>query len=132
MNFIDQKTINEIEVLTKKYGFFHWFLEFPDVFERNERGFDCILGNPPWENVQPEEKQFFNSCRPDVAAVDGEKRKKLIESLKNQEPNTYALWQRHVRDINLLVKYIKSSGAYPFQGRGKLISMAFLLNFPRT
>ena len=26
--------------------FFHWFLEFPEVF--NEGGFDCILGNPPF------------------------------------------------------------------------------------
>jgi len=26
--------------------FFHWFLEFPEVFEHG--GFDCILGNPPF------------------------------------------------------------------------------------
>jgi len=26
--------------------FFHWFLEFPDVFAKG--GFDCILGNPPY------------------------------------------------------------------------------------
>lgn len=27
--------------------FFHWFLEFPTVFQRG--GFDCILGNPPFK-----------------------------------------------------------------------------------
>lgn len=26
--------------------FFHWFLEFPQVFQKG--GFDCILGNPPY------------------------------------------------------------------------------------
>lgn len=26
--------------------FFHWFLEFPDVFRQS--GFDCVLGNPPF------------------------------------------------------------------------------------
>lgn len=26
--------------------FFHWFLEFPEVFQNG--GFDCILGNPPY------------------------------------------------------------------------------------
>jgi uncharacterized protein (DUF433 family) len=26
--------------------FFHWFLEFPEVFQKG--GFDCILGNPPY------------------------------------------------------------------------------------
>jgi hypothetical protein len=25
---------------------FHWYIEFPDIFERG--GFDCILGNPPF------------------------------------------------------------------------------------
>jgi hypothetical protein len=35
--------------------FFHWELEFPEVFyapdgtARDDRGFDAILGNPPWE-----------------------------------------------------------------------------------
>lgn len=28
------------------YRFFHWFLEFPEVFQNG--GFDCILGNPPF------------------------------------------------------------------------------------
>jgi hypothetical protein len=27
-------------------GFFHWFLEFPEIAARG--GFDCILGNPPY------------------------------------------------------------------------------------
>lgn len=27
-------------------NFFHWFLEFPEVF--SEGGFDCVLGNPPF------------------------------------------------------------------------------------
>lgn len=27
---------------------FHWPLEFPEVFERKDRGFDCVFGNPPF------------------------------------------------------------------------------------
>ena len=33
-------------VLASEKRFFHWFLEFPEVF--NQGGFDCILGNPPF------------------------------------------------------------------------------------
>ena len=38
--------------------FFHWRLEFPDVFHdvsgepRNDAGFDAIIGNPPWEMLR--------------------------------------------------------------------------------
>jgi len=27
---------------------FHWPLEFPEVFQRHDGGFDCIVGNPPF------------------------------------------------------------------------------------
>ena len=30
---------------------FHWEIEFPEVFERNSRGFDAIVGNPPFLNA---------------------------------------------------------------------------------
>ncbi len=32
--------------LAHEKRFFHWFIEFPEVF--SEGGFDCILGNPPF------------------------------------------------------------------------------------
>ena len=43
------------------HPFFHWPLEFPDVFECG--GFDVVLGNPPWERIklQPEEVSFFGT-----------------------------------------------------------------------
>jgi hypothetical protein len=33
-------------VVSQNQRFFHWFLEFPEVFQQG--GFDCILGNPPF------------------------------------------------------------------------------------
>jgi len=33
-------------VVAQEKRFFHWFLEFPEVFQND--GFDCILGNPPF------------------------------------------------------------------------------------
>ncbi|MFQ5741381.1 MAG: Eco57I restriction-modification methylase domain-containing protein, partial [Acidobacteriota bacterium] len=35
--------------LAARHRFFHWELEFPDVFARAGSGFDALLGNPPWE-----------------------------------------------------------------------------------
>ena len=37
----------EANAASQVYPFFHWPLEFPDVFERG--GFDVVLGNPPWD-----------------------------------------------------------------------------------
>ena len=44
--------------------FFHWELEFPDVFRRANSGFDAMLGNPPWDIAKPVSKEFFSNLDP--------------------------------------------------------------------
>jgi len=43
----------------------HWPLAFPQVFASG--GFDCVLGNPPWEHVELKEEEFFSVRNPFVA-----------------------------------------------------------------
>ena len=40
------RKVAKAAVVALQHRFFHWFLEFPEVF--SEGGFDCILGNPPF------------------------------------------------------------------------------------
>lgn len=44
---------------------FHWPLAFPQVFAKG--GFDCVLGNPPWERIKLQEEEFFATRSPLVA-----------------------------------------------------------------
>jgi hypothetical protein len=48
----------------ERLRFFHWELEFPDVFTEEGAGFDAVVGNPPWETLQPEPKEFFSNHDP--------------------------------------------------------------------
>lgn len=50
--------------LRHEHGFFHWELEFPDVFARAGSGFDAVVGNPPWEIQKPSSKEFFSNIDP--------------------------------------------------------------------
>lgn len=45
----------------------HWPLAFPQVFSVG--GFDCVLGNPPWERIKLQEEEFFATRHPAVAAA---------------------------------------------------------------
>lgn len=45
----------------------HWPLAFPQVFATG--GFDCVLGNPPWERIKLQEEEFFATRHPAVAAA---------------------------------------------------------------
>jgi hypothetical protein len=50
--------------LRAELRFFHWELEFPDVFTGPDAGFHAILGNPPWETLQPVSKEWFSNHDP--------------------------------------------------------------------
>ncbi len=43
----------------------HWPLAFPQVFATG--GFDCVLGNPPWERIKLQEEEFFATRHRHVA-----------------------------------------------------------------
>ncbi|OPX62710.1 MAG: Eco57I restriction-modification methylase [Methanomassiliicoccales archaeon PtaB.Bin134] len=49
--------------IARELQFFHWELEFPDVFF-GTGGFDSIIGNPPWEISKPISKEFFTLYDP--------------------------------------------------------------------
>ena len=49
---------------SREHRFFHWELEFPDVFSGPQGGFDGIVGNPPWDIAKPNSKEFFSNLDP--------------------------------------------------------------------
>jgi hypothetical protein len=57
-----------VEELHRTHRFFHWELEFPDVFGsgtgEKPGGFHAILGNPPWEIQKPNSKEWFSNVDP--------------------------------------------------------------------
>lgn len=58
------ETIRVTEEVANSKRFFHWELEFPDVFSVSNSGFAAMLGNPPWETLQPASKEFFSNLDP--------------------------------------------------------------------
>ena len=53
-----------IEQLAGEVKFFHWELEFPDVFTPQRSGFDAMIGNPPWDVMKPNSQEFFTEFDP--------------------------------------------------------------------
>ena len=58
------ETQEVVRRITATARFFHWELEFPDVFRGEDSGFDAILGNPPWDIAKPNSDEFFSNVDP--------------------------------------------------------------------
>ncbi|WP_397385656.1 Eco57I restriction-modification methylase domain-containing protein, partial [Prosthecobacter sp.] len=107
----------EVEELARQYRFFHWHLAFPQVFDQG--GFACILGNPPWERVKIQEKEWFAEKRPEIAsAANASARKRLIEQLEVVAPGLLLEFRLAIRQADAESHFLRNSFVYPLCGRG--------------
>lgn len=105
--------------LSEEHKFFHWPLEFPDVFEQG--GFDVILGNPPWEIVELSEKEFFLPYNRAISASDSAaSRKRLIELLKSENPELFLLFNETKHYTDCQRKFIQYSNRFPKSSQGRI------------
>ncbi len=120
---------NEIERLARVHQFLHWHVAIPDVFDGAHAlcaaapsvrgGFDCILGNPPWERVKLQEKEWFAQRVPDIAnAPNAAARSRMIKALEKERPELFTEFLADVRAAEGASTFMRNSGRYPLCGRG--------------
>jgi hypothetical protein len=127
-----EETEVEVDRLASQFNFFHWHLEFPDIFPVPDGGatnvdtgwdggFTAMLGNPPWETVQMSEKEFFASRDQDIAnAKTTAARKKSIALLEEENPGLFEEFLRESRRGQAENKMVRASGRYPLCAKGKI------------
>jgi hypothetical protein len=110
----------ELEVENR---FFHWPLEFAEVFATG--GFDVVLSNPPWERVKLQEKEFFAVHDIRIAnAKNKTERRRLIQELPVTNPDLYSTYTRAVRAASAASTIVRHGGRYPLAGRGDINTYA--------
>lgn len=107
----------EVDSLRRQYSFFHWPLEFPEVFR--DGGFDLVLGNPPWETMSPDAKEYFSKHSAAISGMAPDKQKAYIAELLGNV-NIRDGWERHARELYAVVRFIKESGRYRLFAEGNL------------
>lgn len=124
----------------------HWPLVFVQIFQRG--GFDCVLGNPPWERIKLQEEEFFATENHFVAqARNKAERAQRIEWLAQgmlarhlypdlehrsdeaaQEKETYARFiaARRIAEAASIFAHLKAEegGRYPLTGVGDVNTYA--------
>ncbi|MBQ9372463.1 MAG: N-6 DNA methylase, partial [Thermoguttaceae bacterium] len=133
---VDFKSLEQdVAPFVKEYQFFHWHLEFPDVFdpEHEERsGFDVILGNPPWETLELKEKEYFYGVSDYVyQAKTAAIRKARIKELETTNPDLYKAYSIVFRYYEGIRHFMRDSGRFPLCSMKRINSFAVFAELNR-
>ena len=96
----------------------HFPAAFPEVFLRDERaGFDCLIGNPPWEKVVVDREVWWGRHLPGVRSLPVAKRRARIDALERNRPDLASEFQVEKTAAEGFKQVLKA--AFPNLGSGQ-------------
>jgi hypothetical protein len=90
------KILEAVEAYREWHHFYHWPLEFPDVFGPDgDGGFSATVGNPPWDVLQPNTQEFYIVYDPNFRKYKKQEALKVVKQLHKQHPFILERWQNY-------------------------------------
>ena len=111
----------EVREVAHTHRFFHWCVEFPEVFA-DGGGFDVMCGNPPWDKIKVEDKKWFEqNGRADIVnAGTAAQRKQAIANLPTTDPDLYEAYQLALADAEAMSRFVRFGGRFPMTATGDI------------
>ena len=104
--------------IIKSVPFFHYDLEFPEVF--NNGGFDLVVGNPPWAKLSWSDSDFFSDINPElqIKKLKPKQKNEVFTKLMNKN-GIREYYQNSIILANGIRQYLTYSKCYPFSDRSE-------------
>ncbi|HWQ23383.1 MAG TPA: hypothetical protein VNK94_04690 [Gaiellaceae bacterium] len=103
--------------LARELQVLHFPVAFPEVFLRERPGFDCLLGNPPWQEATIEELGFWALRFPGLKSLPQGEQRREIERLRSERPDLVEELGRE-QALQASLRKVLTSGAFPGMGTG--------------
>jgi len=115
VELIELGNSKEVKKVIEELNPAHMPFLFPEVFLRENPGFDVILGNPPWEELVYEEIKFWALRYPGLRSKPIAEQLEFVRSLQENQPEQYRLMLEEQEATNAYRKVLMSG---PFNGMG--------------
>jgi hypothetical protein len=95
----------------------HMPVLFPEVFLRDNGGFDVLIGNPPWEELMLDEVKFWLRIQPGLLGLPMKERKAAIEGLRSSRSDLIPQLEQERFQVDT-IRTVLLAGRYPGLGTG--------------
>jgi hypothetical protein len=125
----DLPTILEsVETYQARHHFFHWPLEFPDVFGPDEvGGFSATVGNPPWDILKANSQEFFSDYDPKFRSYNKQEANRVSKKLMTDNPVVAEKWEQYCKEFSEQSAYCKEPLNYSSLGKGDINTFKLFL-----
>jgi hypothetical protein len=116
--------IQDALTLARHEHFLHWPTAFPRVWSDPDparRGFDAVIGNPPWDRMKLQEIEWFAERQPAIAhATRAADRKRMIATLQRDADPLWAEYEIAKAAAETAARVVRESGDYPLLSGGDI------------
>ncbi|MBK9443657.1 MAG: N-6 DNA methylase [Comamonadaceae bacterium] len=117
--------LRQVETYAQRFNFFHYEVAFPEAFAGVKKGFDIIVGNPPWDKTKFADTDFFPQYHSNYRSLKNLEKaavqKRLLDS-----PHIAAAYQSAQQYKNVANEYYKDKTVFPLNkgaGDGNLFRL---------
>ena len=115
--FVGLRSSPEVEEAIGKFKPLHFPVKFPEVFLRERPGFDCLLGNPPWEQEVVQRHVWWGLYLPGIRGLSVQKMNAAIRGFREERPDLEAMFQQACEDTDQRRALLRVT--FPELGRGR-------------
>jgi hypothetical protein len=109
--------LQQAQDFCKALNALHFPVTFPEVFFGERTGFDCIVGNPPWEEATVEELGFWALRYPGLRSMRQADQRRAIAKLRSERPDLVSEYEAEAEAMDRL-RELLLAGPYPGMGTG--------------
>ncbi len=115
----DAALVERIEETAEQFSFFNYEITFAEVFQNGHRGFDLIIGNPPWDVMEFNDADFFTMWRSSYRTMKNQEKKETRQNVLDYKgiQNEYNTKKSFRTNAN---EYCKNYYPYNAGGKGNL------------